>query len=184
MREFVTIIIGAVIALTWSAIWALMLHLFHIPAFTRTAEERESRRERLRLMGKLRYILVFGVLGVGLAFGLGITVVDLLDHRFDGWLNIVEKLALLSVLLGWYHGATTWSGLRGPVPFPPDYPKPRFVMTRKRPYAGKCSICGEQFSLPSQPMAAEEQFATIHRDFDDHVRSYHPDNGTGKQLTL
>jgi len=77
-------------------------------------------------MGKLRYILVFGVFGFGLAGGLGITVADLLSLDFRGWTSALGKLAMFAVLLGWFQGARTWSeAFRDPVPFPPDYPPPK-----------------------------------------------------------
>jgi len=60
-------------------------------------------------MGKLRYILIFGVLGFGLAFGLGITAAGLLDHPSHGLVFNISKLVLSSVLFGWFQGARTWS---------------------------------------------------------------------------
>jgi len=77
-------------------------------------------------MGKLRYILTFGVLGFGLAIGLATATVDLLAQEFHGWFAVVEKCALSSVLAGWFFGAWTWSeNFRDPVPFPPNYPPPK-----------------------------------------------------------
>ena len=74
-------------------------------------------------MGKLRYILIFGVLGFGLAFGLGIATAGLLEH---GLVFNIAKLVLSSVLFCWFQGARTWSeAFRDPVPFPPNYPPPR-----------------------------------------------------------
>jgi len=74
-------------------------------------------------MGKLWYIMMFGVLGFGLALGLGITTADLLAGESHGWVALVGKLVLLSVLGGWFQGARTWSeSFRDPVPFPPNYP--------------------------------------------------------------
>jgi hypothetical protein len=105
--------------------WAYWLHLFGIAffAFRRRPEDRASRRERIKQMGKLRYILMFGVLGFGLALGLGITTADLLVQESHGWVAVVGKLVLLSVLGGWFQGARTWSeNFRDPVPFPPNYP--------------------------------------------------------------
>ena len=77
-------------------------------------------------MGKLRYILIFGVLGFGVALGLAITTGDLLAQESHGWVAAVGKLVLLSVLVGWFQGAWTWSeNFRDPVPFPPNYPPPK-----------------------------------------------------------
>jgi len=77
-------------------------------------------------MGKLRYILVFGVLGFGVALGLAITTGDLLGRESHGSIAVVEKFVLLSVLGGWFQGAWTWSeNFRDPVPFPPNYLPPK-----------------------------------------------------------
>jgi hypothetical protein len=122
-------IVGVAVALAWTAIWAYCLHLFGIAfsaVFTRRPEDRASRRERIKEMGKLRYILIFGVLGSGLALGLGITTADLLAHESHSWGAVVWKLVLLSVLGGWFQGAWTWSeNFRDPVPFPPNYLPPK-----------------------------------------------------------
>jgi hypothetical protein len=77
-------------------------------------------------MGKLRYILMFGVLGFGLAMGLATTTVDLLAQGSHSWFAVVEKFVLSSVLAGWFLGACTWSeNFRDPVPFPPNYLPPK-----------------------------------------------------------
>jgi len=111
------------------AIWAYWLHLFGIAfsaVFMRQAEDRARRREQIKQMGKLRYILMFGVLGFGLSLGLGITTVDLLARESHGWVAVVGKFVLLSVLAGWFQGAWIWSeNFRDPVPFPPKYPPPK-----------------------------------------------------------
>jgi hypothetical protein len=123
---FVSIILGIAVSLAWLAIWFYSLHVFGIAAFSRQAEDRVRRRERIKQMGKLRYILVFGVLGSGLAFGLGITAADLLEQPSHGWVSAIAKLVLRSVLFGCFYGATTWSeAFRDPVPFPPNYPPPK-----------------------------------------------------------
>jgi hypothetical protein len=79
----VAVAVAVAVGLAWMAIWAYCLHLFGFAfsaVFTRSPEDRASRRERLKQMGKLRYILMFGVLGYGLALGLGITTGDLLGR--------------------------------------------------------------------------------------------------------
>jgi MFS family permease len=126
VREFVFMIVAIAVALAWMGIWAYCLHLFgfaFFAVFSGKPEDRASRRERIKQMGKLRYILMFGVLGFGLALGLGITTADLLAHESHGWVAVVGKLVLLSVLGGWFQGARIWSEVfRDPVPFPPNYP--------------------------------------------------------------
>jgi hypothetical protein len=114
------------VGLAWLAIWSYSLHVFGIAAFNRQAEDRASRRERIRQMGRLRYILVFGVLGSGLAFGLAITTGDLLEQPSHGWVSAIAKLVFSSVFFGCFYGAMTWSeSFRDPVPFPPNYPPPK-----------------------------------------------------------
>jgi hypothetical protein len=129
VREFVFIIIAIAVALAWMGIWGYCLHLFGFATFAvfrGQPEDRGSRRERIKKMGKLRYILTFGVLGFGLALGLGITTADLLARDSHGWVAVVGKLVLLSVLGGWFQGARIWNeAFRDPVPFPPNYPPPK-----------------------------------------------------------
>ena len=126
MREFASIIAGVAVGFTWLAIWAFAFHVFGIAVFSRQPEDRANRRNRIRQMGKLRYILMFGVLGFGLAFGLALTTADLLRHDSHSWAFAAAKLFLICVLAGWFHGARTWSeAFRDPVPFPPDFPPMR-----------------------------------------------------------
>jgi hypothetical protein len=125
LREFIAILVGIVVGLVWLAIWGFALRLFGIPVSRRGLENdarKQARRERIRRMGKLRYVLIFGVFGPGLAFGLALTTADVLDHTSHGWVFAVVKLVFLSVLFGWQVGARTWSeGFCDPVPFPPDF---------------------------------------------------------------
>ena len=126
MRLFVSIILGIAAAFAWAAIWSYLLHVFGIEALSGQAEDRARRRERIKQMGKLRYILIFGVLGSGLAFGVAITTAELLELQFHGWVFATAKLVLLSVLIGCFQAARTWSeAFRDPVPFPPNYPPPK-----------------------------------------------------------
>ena len=126
MRWFISIVAGIAVGLAWPAIWALSLRVFGIAAFSRQAEDRVRRRERLKQMGKLWYILIFGVVGYGLAFGLALTAAGFLDHGSHGLGFSIGKLAFLSVLFGCFHGVRTWSeAFRDPVPFPPVYQPPK-----------------------------------------------------------
>ena len=126
MRWFVSLVAGIAVGFAWLAVWALLLRAFGISAFGREPENRASRRERIKRMGKLRYILVFGVFGFGLACGLAITVAESLSLDFRGWTSALGKLAMFAVLLGWFQGARNWSeAFRDPVPFPPEYPPPK-----------------------------------------------------------
>jgi hypothetical protein len=121
----ISIAAGITVAFAWIGIWAFSLHALGIAPLRRRAEDRADRRERLKRMGKLRYILIFGMLGTGLAFGLAITAADFLEHNSHSWGLAIGKLVFLSVLFGWFSGARTWSeAFREPVPFPPNYAPP------------------------------------------------------------
>ena len=125
MHEIVIpIAIGIAVALGWLAMWTFALRAFDIaPLFVRTAQERAARRERIVRMGKLRYTLVFGVFGYGLAMGLGNAIAGVMAHDSLGWRGAAVKLVLWAVLFGWWHGVTTWNtSFRGEVPFPPPSP--------------------------------------------------------------
>ena len=118
----VSIIAGIAVGLAWLAIWILVLRVFGITVFSRQPETRARMRERIQQLEKLEYILMFGVLGFGLACGLAIGVADLLAPDSHGWVSAVGKLVLISVMMGWFHGARTWNeGHPKPVPFPPNF---------------------------------------------------------------
>jgi hypothetical protein len=126
VQWFISIVAGIAVGVAWLAIWALSLRSFGITVFSRLAEDRVRRRERIKKMGKLWYILIFGMAGSGLAVGLAITAADLLGNISHGWVSGIGKLAFLSVIFGWLQGARTWSeAFRDPVPFPPNYPQPK-----------------------------------------------------------
>jgi hypothetical protein len=105
---FVSIIAGIAVGLAWLAIWAYSLRAFGIAVFSRKAEDRSTRREHIRKMGKLRYILVFGMLGFGLALGLAITTADFLRPDSFNWAYELPKLVFLSVVFGLFQGVRNW----------------------------------------------------------------------------
>ncbi len=116
------ILCGVAVGLVWLAIWAITLRAFGILVLSRIPEERSHRRERFLRTGKLRYILIFGVFGGGLALGLGITTAGFIGHSSGGWVGAIAKIVLMSLLGGWLNGARSWNdAVRYPVPFPPDY---------------------------------------------------------------
>jgi len=124
MREFaISIAIGFAVGGAWFALWSLALRPFGISYFVGTQEKRAIRRERIARMGKLRYTLIFGVLGHGITIGLVMATADLVAHGSRGWSGAVIKLVLWTVLFGWWHGVRTWNdSFRGEVPFPPPFP--------------------------------------------------------------
>lgn len=92
MREFaIQIAVGVGVAVGWAAIWTIALRAFDIP-FPGNPEGRASRRERIARMGKRRYILIFGMLGFGLAMGLGTSVAGLVGHNSMDWEGAAIKL--------------------------------------------------------------------------------------------
>lgn len=126
MEFSISIAAGIALGLAWLGIWALSLRSFGIAVFSRQAEDRVRRRERIKQMGKLWYILIFGVVGYGISFGLAITAAGFLDHDSHRWAIAMGKLVFSSVLFGCFHGVRTWSEtFRDPVPFPPNYGPPK-----------------------------------------------------------
>ena len=123
MRELAVVIAGLAFSFAWFAIWAGFLHIFGLSPFRRKTEDRASRRQRLRRLGKLRYILTFGLLGPGFAFGLAIITMDFLGSLSRGWVSESIKFAFNAVFFGLFQGFVGWRNeVRDPVPFSPDYP--------------------------------------------------------------
>jgi hypothetical protein len=125
MREFaIEITVVLAVVLGWLVLWSIALRAFDVP-LPLTPEGRASRRERILRMGKVRYILVFGMLGPGLAMGLGMTVSGLLGHSLD-WVGAAIRILLWTVLFGWWQGARVWNlSFRGEIAFPPRFPPQR-----------------------------------------------------------
>ena len=125
MRDFILpVVAGVAVAFAWLGLWAISLHAFGIPVLKRNPEERDARKERLLAMGKWRYVLIFGVLGSGLGFGLGTVVANMIaTPHFRGWIHVATQLVLSMVFFGLWSGVTNWNqSFRGEVPFPPHYP--------------------------------------------------------------
>jgi len=123
MREVVLVMFGIAVALVWTAIWTGLFHVLGVAPISRKVEDQASTRERLKRLGKLKYIVIFGVLGPGVAFGLGMITIDLAGHRSTGWLSELIKLVLFAVFFGLIQGPWRWHrAFRDPVPFPPVYP--------------------------------------------------------------
>jgi hypothetical protein len=124
MREVVFVIFGIAVALVWAAIWTGLLHVLGVPPVSRKVEHLASTRERLRRLGRLNYIVIFGVLGPGVAFGLAMISIDFAGHRSTGWLSELIKLVLFAVFFGLIQGPWRWHrAFRDPVPFSPVYPQ-------------------------------------------------------------
>lgn len=123
MREVVFVIVGIAVALIWAATWTGLLHVFGVAPVGGKVEDAASRRERLKQLGKLKYLVIFGVLGPGVAFGLVMITIDLASHRSTGWLSELIKLVLFAVVFGLIQGPWRWhQAFRDPVTFPPVYP--------------------------------------------------------------
>jgi len=125
VRDFILpVLAGVAVAFAWLSLWAIFLRAFGIPVLKRGPEERSARKEHILAMGKLRYVLVFGVLGSGLGFGLGIVVANMIaTPHFKGWIRVGTQLVLSMVFFGLWNGIGSWNqSFRGEVPFPPHYP--------------------------------------------------------------
>ena len=121
MREFVIpVAVGTVIGFAWMVVWALVLRAFGIQTLTRTPEERATRKQRILQMGKLRYTLIFGVLGSG--FGLGLGIATAIIHDSDDWRAAVI-CGTAGLLPACFNSVRAWNQLfRTEVMFPPVYP--------------------------------------------------------------
>ena len=124
MRELVIPIgIGVAIAFAWMAAWALALRGFGVLVLMRTPEERNARKQRILQMGKLRYILLFGVLGSGFGYGLGISIALIVSRGRYDWGYGATTFGAISVAVGLMNGIRAWNQLfRVETPFPPHYP--------------------------------------------------------------
>src|ERR1022692_1872414 len=100
MRVVVLVIFGIAVALVWATLWTGLLHALGVAPVSRKIEDPTSTRERLKRLGKLKYIVIFGILGLGVAFGLAMITIDLADHRSTGWLSELIKLVLFAVFVG------------------------------------------------------------------------------------
>jgi hypothetical protein len=120
LKFVVSIGFGIAVYIAWIALWVLALRAFGIPVFKRTPEETGTRTRRILQMGKLRYILIFGVLGNGFAFGLGIGVATMTAHHSANWGRAAAIFGAVSLLGGCFHGVRTWNHLfHTEVSFPP-----------------------------------------------------------------
>jgi hypothetical protein len=117
----ISVVVGVAVALGWLAIWTAVLRAFGILVFSRSLEKRAGTRERFIRMGKLRYVIFFGVFGSGFAFGLGIAIAGLIAHATHDWIGAVIQFTLSAILFGCWQGFSTWNEMRGPTPFPPSF---------------------------------------------------------------
>ena len=123
MHEVFFVIVGIAVGVVWAASWTALLHVLGVAPVIGKVEDLASTRERLKRVGKLKSILIFGVLGPGLMFGLAMITIDLVSHRSAGWLSELVKLAFYALFFGVFQGSWRWHRVfRDPVPFPPDYP--------------------------------------------------------------
>jgi hypothetical protein len=123
LEPAISIAVGVAVAFAWMAIWMAGLRVFGIPVLIRTPEERAAQKQRILQMGKLRYILIFGVLGNGFALGLGIAIAIMTDRHSVDWRLAATIFGAVSLLSGFFHGVRTWNRLfHTEVPFPPLYP--------------------------------------------------------------
>ena len=118
------ILAGMFAGVAWVVFWDYLLRAHNIPFLHRKREDRDRRRERLKQLGKLKYFVLFGVLGYGFAFALAMTVANGIRHAFS-WTSELLELPFLAVLFGLIYFFQHWDEIRGPVPFPPNYQPPK-----------------------------------------------------------
>ena len=121
VRKLGSIIAGSAVGLAWLTIWSYLFRARGFSPLQRKEEDRDKRRELMKQMGKLTYILIFGVLGYGLACGLALTTCDYLWQNEFRWTFALYKLVFSTLLFGCWQGIRSWSQAF-PVPFPPNYP--------------------------------------------------------------
>lgn len=111
--------IGLAAGCLWLLLWGLVLRAAGIPVYGKSPEQREMRRQRLLRMGRVRYVVVEGILGFGVAFGLAMTVSEFIRHPAEGWIYAVGNFVVFAVVFGLVHSIDGWAKVRGAVPFPP-----------------------------------------------------------------
>lgn len=122
--------IGVAICFAWLGIWALMLRAFGVPIWTSRPEEREAYRQRIIRLGRLRYVLVFGIFGIG--FGLGFAIAtsivffDPSPHAAPDWMRFVGLFVVVALTAGLIQGTRNWNeNFREAASFPPRFLAPK-----------------------------------------------------------
>lgn len=126
MRAFVTSVgLGVFAGYLWLLVWGAVLRTPLIIWFKRTPEKRALRQQRFIRMGRLRDVLLVGVLGSGFAFALGMTIAGIVDDGAASWGRTIEKFIFLALAFGCFQGSINWdTHFRNEVSFPPpDLPK-------------------------------------------------------------
>jgi hypothetical protein len=119
---FIRLALALFANLAWLAIWGAVLRAFGIFVLQKSPEQRTAARERILRLGKLRYILIFGILGYGFAFALALDVAEM-AREFTGWVSAIIMLIVFALPLGSWMGVRMWNeSYRGEVPFPPHFP--------------------------------------------------------------
>jgi len=120
VRLAASILVGVIVGFAWIAILSFAFSCFGIRLWSRQFQS--ERRERLKRLGKLKYILVFGVCGYGISFGLMIGSARLIAGDVSDWRRQSAELIVTSLLVGFFQGYRNWNeSIRDPVPFPPKY---------------------------------------------------------------
>ena len=120
VRFAASILGGVIVGFAWIAILSLALRYFGIRLWSR--EFQSERRERLKQLGKPKYVLTFGVCGYGISVGLAIASARLMAGDVSGWHRQSVELIFTSLLVGLFQGYRGWNeAFRDPVPFPPNY---------------------------------------------------------------
>lgn len=97
---------SAAAALVWMVLWRVALGAFGFPIIARTPEARATYRRRQLDIGKARYMVLFGILGYGFAFGLALSVPDMSLHGAR-WLTAIRFLFGV-LFFGLWMGLRNW----------------------------------------------------------------------------
>jgi len=124
-KEIAAVVAGSAVAVLWLLLWHVVLRACRIPVLWRNASDRDERRRRIKQLGKLKYVLLFGVLEFGVAFGLAGIVVDFIGRDSFNLGYELPKFFFYSVVFGSFMGVRNWGEFRDPVPFPPKYAQPK-----------------------------------------------------------
>jgi len=122
-RLIVSIAAGVAVSLAWSALCLIAIRACGIPVLIRTSEQRAPKKQHMIQMGRLRYVLIFGVIGNGIPYGLGIATAIMMDRYFANCGEGAIIFGVVSLLYGIFNGVKGWNAVfRTEVPFPPAYP--------------------------------------------------------------
>jgi hypothetical protein len=123
LASLTSIGLGLLVGFAWLLVWGIVLRAPIIVWLVRSPEERALRKQRFTRMGRLRFILLVGILGTGLAFALSMTVSGIMYGGTLSWRWMNAKVVFMSLSFGIFQGSISWdSHFQKEIAFPPHYP--------------------------------------------------------------